>query len=93
MLAIFGAIHRVKHIHAFDADIYATGDRQFTWAMGTRFQGDQEIMVLNGMMSRSKAAATPIKKRLNAAEIAKAAATTVARKRPPGISAAPFAGQ
>lgn len=50
MLAIFGAIHRVKHIHAFDEDIDVTDDRQVEWAMGTRFQGDQDIMVMNGMM-------------------------------------------
>lgn len=49
MLAIFAAIPRVKHIHVFDEDIDITNDRQVEWAMGTRFQGDQDIVVLNGM--------------------------------------------
>lgn len=49
MLAIFAAIPRVKHIYAFDEDIDITSDRQVEWALGTRFQGDKDIMVLNGM--------------------------------------------
>ena len=49
MLAVFAAIPRVKHIHVFDEDIDVTDDRQVEWAMGTRFQGDQDIIVLNGM--------------------------------------------
>jgi 2,5-furandicarboxylate decarboxylase 1 len=49
MLAIFAAIPRVKHIYAFDEDIDITDDRQVEWAMGTRFQGDQDMMVLTGM--------------------------------------------
>lgn len=49
MLAIFAAIPRVKHIYAFDEDIDITDDRQVEWAMGTRFQGDQDLVVLTGM--------------------------------------------
>jgi UbiD family decarboxylase len=49
MLAIFGAIQRVKHIYAFDEDIDVTDDRQVEWAMGTRFQGDQDLLVMGGM--------------------------------------------
>jgi 2,5-furandicarboxylate decarboxylase 1 len=50
MHAIFGAILRVKHIFVFDEDIDVTDDRQVEWAFGTRFQGDQDIVMLTGMM-------------------------------------------
>jgi 2,5-furandicarboxylate decarboxylase 1 len=50
MLAIFGAILRIKHIFVFDEDIDITDDRQVEWAMGTRFQGDQDIVPLSGLM-------------------------------------------
>ncbi|HEX2728095.1 MAG TPA: UbiD family decarboxylase [Beijerinckiaceae bacterium] len=50
MLAIFGAILRIKQVYAFDEDIDVTDDRQVEWAMGTRFQGDQDIVMVTGMM-------------------------------------------
>jgi 3-polyprenyl-4-hydroxybenzoate decarboxylase len=52
MLAIFGAIHRIKHIFAFDEDIDLRDDRQVEWAMGTRFQGDQDTVIITGMMGQ-----------------------------------------
>jgi UbiD family decarboxylase len=53
MLAIFAAIHRIKHIFAFDEDIDVRDDRQVEWAFGTRFQGDQDIVMLTGMMGQT----------------------------------------
>ncbi len=50
MLAIFAAIHRIKHIMVFDEDIDITDDRQVEWGLGTRFQGDQDLIILGGMM-------------------------------------------
>jgi UbiD family decarboxylase len=52
MLAIFGAILRIKHIFAFDEDIDVRDERQVEWAFGTRFQGDQDIVMLTGMMGQ-----------------------------------------
>ena len=49
MLALFGAIHRVKTIFVFDEDIDVTDDRQVEWAFGTRFQADKDLVVLTGM--------------------------------------------
>jgi 3-polyprenyl-4-hydroxybenzoate decarboxylase len=48
--ALFGGIMRLKHIYVFDDDIDIRDDRQVEWAMGTRFQADQDIMILQGMM-------------------------------------------
>jgi 3-polyprenyl-4-hydroxybenzoate decarboxylase len=52
MLAIFAAILRIKHIYVFDEDIDVRDERQVEWAMGTRFQGDQDIVLLTGMMGQ-----------------------------------------
>ncbi len=41
---------RLKHIYVFDEDIDIHDDRQVDWAMGTRFQADQDLVVLQGMM-------------------------------------------
>jgi UbiD family decarboxylase len=48
--ALFGGIMRLKHVYVFDDDIDIRDDRQVEWAMGTRFQADQDIMILQGMM-------------------------------------------
>src|SRR5215471_2240645 len=47
--ALFGGIMRLKHIYVFDDDIDIHDDRQVEWALGTRFQADQDLMVLQGM--------------------------------------------
>jgi UbiD family decarboxylase len=48
--ALFGGINRLKHIYVFDDDIDIHDDRQVDWAIGTRFQADQNMMVLQGIM-------------------------------------------
>ena len=48
--ALFGGIMRLKHVYVFDEDIDVRDDRQVEWALGTRFQADQDLVVLQGMM-------------------------------------------
>ena len=48
--ALFGGIMRLKHIYVFDDDIDIHDDRQVEWALGTRFQGDQDLVILQGML-------------------------------------------
>src|SRR5581483_8284712 len=48
--ALFGGIMRLKHVYVFDEDIDIHDERQIDWAMGTRFQADQDMVVLQGMM-------------------------------------------
>ncbi len=48
--ALFGGIRPVKHIFVFDEDIDIRDEGQVAWAMGTRFQADEDIVVLQGMM-------------------------------------------
>ena len=48
--ALFGGIMRLKHVYVFDEDIDIHDDRQVDWAMGTRFQADQDLIVLQGMI-------------------------------------------
>src|SRR5499427_3266113 len=48
--ALFGGIMRLKHIYVFDEDIDVCDDRQVDWALGTRFQADQDLVVLQGIM-------------------------------------------
>jgi len=47
---LFGALRPVKHLFVFDADIDIRDEGQVAWAMGTRFQADEDIVVLNGML-------------------------------------------
>jgi UbiD family decarboxylase len=47
--ALFGGIMRLKHVYVFDEDIDIHDDRQVEWAMGTRFQADQDMVVLTGI--------------------------------------------
>src|SRR5205085_9681275 len=48
--ALFGGIMRLKHVFVFDDDIDIHDDRQVEWALGTRFQADQDLIVLQGML-------------------------------------------
>ena len=48
--ALFGGIMRLKHVYVFDEDINPRDERQVEWAMGTRFQADQDLVILQGMM-------------------------------------------
>jgi 2,5-furandicarboxylate decarboxylase 1 len=48
--ALFGGIMRLKHVYVFDDDIDIHDDRQIDWAIGTRFQADQDLVVLTGML-------------------------------------------
>jgi 2,5-furandicarboxylate decarboxylase 1 len=48
--ALFGGIMRLKHVYVFDEDIDIHNDRQVDWAMGTRFQADEDLVVLQGMI-------------------------------------------
>jgi len=48
--ALFGGIMRLKHVYVFDEDIDIHDDRQVDWAMGTRFQADQDMVILTGML-------------------------------------------
>src|SRR6202161_1035122 len=48
--ALFGGIMRLKHVYVFDEDIDIHDDRQVDWAMGTRFQADQDMVILQGML-------------------------------------------
>jgi len=41
---------RLKHIYVFDDDIDIHDDRQVEWALGTRFQADQDLVILQGML-------------------------------------------
>ncbi len=50
MLAIFGGMRQIKTIYAFDEDIDIRNDVQVDWALGTRFQADQDIVMVTGMM-------------------------------------------
>jgi len=48
--ALFGGIMRLKHVFVFDEDIDIRNDLQVEWAFGTRFQADQDLVILHGMM-------------------------------------------
>ena len=48
--ALFGGIMRLKHVYIFDDDIDIFNDLQVEWAMGTRFQANEDIVLLEGMM-------------------------------------------
>jgi UbiD family decarboxylase len=48
--ALFGGIMRLKHVYVFDEDIDIRDDGQVEWALGTRFQADQDLVVLQGML-------------------------------------------
>lgn len=49
--ALFGGIRILKHIWVFDEDIDIHDEKQVEWAFGTRFQADEDIVMLTGIMS------------------------------------------
>src|SRR5260221_8685945 len=51
--ALFGGIARLKHIFVFDDDIDIRNDLQVEWALGTRFQADQDLVILQGIPGMS----------------------------------------
>ena len=51
--ALFGGIARLKHIFVFDEDIDIRNDLQVEWALGTRFQADQDLVILQGIPGMS----------------------------------------
>ncbi|MEA2978630.1 MAG: hypothetical protein QOF09_453 [Alphaproteobacteria bacterium] len=51
--ALFGGIARLKHIFIFDEDIDIRNDKQVEWALGTRFQADQDLVILHGIPGMS----------------------------------------
>ena len=52
ILAIFAAMLQIKHVYVFDEDIDPADDRQVEWAFGTRFQADEDIVLVSGMMGK-----------------------------------------
>jgi 2,5-furandicarboxylate decarboxylase 1 len=51
--ALFGGISRLKHVLVFDEDIDIRNDKQVEWAFGTRFQADQDLVILSGIPGMS----------------------------------------
>src|SRR5262249_33486926 len=51
--ALFKGILRLKTIYVFDDDIDVAADGQAEWAFGTRFQADQDIVVLEGLQGQT----------------------------------------
>jgi 3-polyprenyl-4-hydroxybenzoate decarboxylase len=51
--ALFGGLPRLKHVFVFDEDIDIRNDKQVEWALGTRFQADQDLVVLTGIPGMS----------------------------------------
>lgn len=52
--ALFGGMLRLKHVMVFDEDIDIFDDKQVGWALGTRFQADRDLIVLQGMMGMAQ---------------------------------------
>ncbi len=48
--ALFGGIRILKHIWVFDEDIDITDETQVEWAFGTRFQADEDMVMMTGLM-------------------------------------------
>jgi 2,5-furandicarboxylate decarboxylase 1 len=48
--SLFGGIMRLKHVFVFDEDIDLRDQKQVEWAMGTRFQADTDLIILQGMV-------------------------------------------
>jgi UbiD family decarboxylase len=47
--ACFGALVNVKNVFVVDPDVDIFSDEQMDWALGTRFQPDRDLMVVEGM--------------------------------------------
>jgi len=48
--SIIGGIMRVKHVFVYDEDIDIRNEGQCSWAFGTRFQADQDIVMIQGIV-------------------------------------------
>jgi 2,5-furandicarboxylate decarboxylase 1 len=46
--AVFGSMAECKQVFVFDDDIDVFSDEQCDWALGTRFQGDRDMIVATG---------------------------------------------
>src|SRR5262249_743735 len=51
--ALFKGILRVKTIYVFDDDIDVRDNGQADWAFGTRFQADEDMIVLQGLQGQT----------------------------------------
>ena len=51
--ALFKGILRVKTVYVFDDDIDISDDGQAEWAFGTRFQADEDLVVLQGLQGQT----------------------------------------
>ena len=51
--ALFKGILRLKTIYVFDHDIDIHDEHQVDWAFGTRFQADEDLVVLQGMQGQT----------------------------------------
>ena len=47
--AIFSAMLSVKHVFVVDEDIDVRSDEQMDWALGTRFQADRDMVLVQGV--------------------------------------------
>lgn len=47
--ALFGGIARIKHVFVFDEDIDVRNNDHVEWALGTRFQAHEDLMIFQGM--------------------------------------------
>lgn len=50
ILTLFGALRPVKHVFVFDDDIDVRDEAQVAWAIGTRFQADEDLVLLDGIL-------------------------------------------
>ena len=48
--ALFGGLRTLKHVWVYDEDVDIRDETQVEWAFGTRFQADQDIVMLTGIM-------------------------------------------
>lgn len=48
--ALFGKFVQLKHAFLFDEDIDVHDDKQVEWAFGTRFQADEDLVLMTGML-------------------------------------------
>jgi 3-polyprenyl-4-hydroxybenzoate decarboxylase len=51
--ALFKGILRLKTVYVFDDDIDIADNGQAEWAFGTRFQADQDLVVLQGLQGQT----------------------------------------
>jgi UbiD family decarboxylase len=51
--ALLGGIKRLKHVYVFDDDIDIHNEGHVEWSLGTRFQADQDLVILQGLEGQS----------------------------------------